>query len=108
VTAGSAVTLRVASGKVKVPDVVGMSSGDAQQALTDARLTYRTNFAESSKPEGTVLSQNHDGDTVSVGTKIVLVVAKVAQPTVTPPTTSTTAPTTAPTTTTPPAATTAP
>ncbi|MDQ1538328.1 MAG: eukaryotic-like serine/threonine-protein kinase [Actinomycetota bacterium] len=108
VTAGSAVTLRVASGKVKVPDVVGMSSGDAQQALTDARLTYRTNFDESSKPEGTVLSQTHDGETVSVGTKIVLVVAKVAQPTATTPTAPTTAPTTTATTTTPPAATTAP
>jgi beta-lactam-binding protein with PASTA domain/predicted Ser/Thr protein kinase len=106
VSAGSAVTLRVASGKVKVPDVVGKSSGDAQQALTDARLTYRTNFAESSQPEGTVLSQTHDGDTVSVGTKIILVVAKVAQPTVTPPTTA--PPTTAPPTTTAPAATTAP
>ena len=64
VAAGSAVVLQVASGKVKVPDVVGANRGDAQQALTDVRLKYKTKFADSSKPEGTVLSQTHAGETV--------------------------------------------
>jgi len=110
VTAGSAVTLRVASGKVKVPRVVSLNRGDAQQALTDARLTYKTEFADSDRDEGTVLSQTHSGDTVDIGTQIVLVVAQVPQPTATPtPTAEPTAePTTTPTTEPPPAATTAP
>jgi len=96
VPAGSAVVLRVASGKVKVPSVVGSNRSDAQQALTDVRLKYKTKFANSNKPEGTVLSQTHNGETVDVGTQIVLVVAQVPQPTATPtppPTTPPTAPT---------------
>jgi eukaryotic-like serine/threonine-protein kinase len=97
VTAGSAVVLHVASGKVKVPDVVGANRGDAQQALTDVRLKYKTKFADSNKPEGTVLSQTHAGETVNIGTQIVLVVAQVPQPTATP-----TTPPTTPTTTSPP------
>jgi serine/threonine-protein kinase len=104
VTAGTTVLLKVSSGKVKVPDVVGDNRGDAQQKLTDAKLKYTTEFADSSKAEGTVLSQTHAGETVDVGTQIVLVVAQKAQPTVPP----TTQPTSPPTTTPPPAATTAP
>jgi eukaryotic-like serine/threonine-protein kinase len=110
VTAGSAVTLRVSSGKVRVPRVVGDTRADAQQALTDVRLTYRTRFEFSDRPEGTVLSQTHAGDTVDVGTQIVLVVAQLPEPTATPSTTppttpSTTATPTAPPTSAPPAAT---
>jgi len=108
VATGSAVILKVASGKVKVPDVVGANRGDAQQTLTDARLKYKTKFADSNKPEGTVLSQTHAGETVDIGTQIVLVVAQVPQPTATPTTPPTTPPTTGPTSTLPPAATTAP
>jgi len=98
VTAGSAVALTVASGKVKVPDVVGDSSGDAQQALTDARLKYRTKFADSTEPEGTVISETEAGETVDVGTRITLVVARVAQPTSTPTPTPTSEPSSSPTT----------
>jgi serine/threonine-protein kinase len=104
VTVGSVVTLKVASGKVKVPSVVGANRAEAQQKLTDARLKYKTEFEDSTKDEGTVLSQTHAGETVDVGTEIILVVAQVPQPTVTP----TTTPTSAPTSTPPPAATTAP
>jgi serine/threonine-protein kinase len=100
VSIGSRVDLKVASGQVKVPDVVGESRGDAQQTLTDARLTYKTTFRDSDKDEGTVLSQTRTGDTVDVGTEIVLVVSQVPQPT-TPPTT-TAPPTTAPPTSAPP------
>jgi len=104
VKAGSVVTLKVASGKVKVPDVVGDNRGEAQQTLTDARLKYKTRFADSDKPEGTVLSQTQAGETVDIGTQIILVVAQVPQPTAPP----TTPPTGAPTSSAPPAATTAP
>jgi serine/threonine-protein kinase len=105
VASGSAVVLRVASGKVKVPDVIGANRTDAQQTLTNAGLKYTTQFANSTQPEGAVLSQTHAGETVDIGTQIVLTVAQVPQPTPTP---STTAPTAPPTTTPPGAATTAP
>jgi serine/threonine-protein kinase len=97
---GSQVLLRVSSGKVKVPNVVGAARADAQQILTDARLKYTTQFAASSMPEGTVLRQTHAGETVDIGTQIVLTVAQVPQPTPTPtPTlTPTTPPTSTPTT----------
>jgi serine/threonine-protein kinase len=97
VAAGSAVVLKVSSGKVKVPDVVGAARADAQQTLTDAKLKYTTQFADSTKPEGTVLSQTHAGETVDVDTEIVLTVAQKAQTTPPP-----TAPPTAPPTTVPP------
>jgi beta-lactam-binding protein with PASTA domain/predicted Ser/Thr protein kinase len=103
VAAGSTVMLKVSSGKVKVPSVVGDNRADAQQKLTDAKLKYTTEFKDSTQAEGTVLSQTHQGETVDVGTQILLVVAQKPQPTVSPPTTP------APTTSTlPPAATTAP
>ena len=115
VAVGSVVTIKASSGKVKVPDVVGTDRSDAQQALTDARLKYRTRFADSDKPEGTVLAQTNRGETVDVGTQIVLTVAQKPQPTAPPTTAPTTATTTTTTTTTPtptlslpPAATTAP
>jgi len=106
VLVGSVVTIKVSSGKVKVPSVVGANRSDAQQSLTDARLKYTTKFADSDKAEGTVLAQTNRGETVDVGTKIVLTVAQKPQPTTAP----TTAPTTGPTgtSTLPPAATTAP
>jgi eukaryotic-like serine/threonine-protein kinase len=77
--------------------VVGAARADAQQTLTDAKLKYTTQFADSTKPEGTVLSQTHAGETVDVDTEIVLTVAQKAQTTPPP-----TAPPTAPPTTVPP------
>jgi serine/threonine-protein kinase len=99
---GATVSLRVSSGKVKVPNVVGAARADAQQTLTDARLKYTTQFQASPMPEGTVLAQTHAGETVDIGTQIVLTVAQVPQPTPTP--TLTPTPTTTPTST-PPTAT---
>jgi beta-lactam-binding protein with PASTA domain len=100
VPAGSAVVLKVASGKVKVPDEVGADRGTAQQALSDLKLKTKTTFKDSAdKPEGTVLSQTHVGETVDAGTVIDLVVAQTPQPTTPPPTTP--PPTTPPPTTVP-------
>jgi serine/threonine-protein kinase len=107
VAVGSVVTIKAASGKVKVPNVVGANRSDAQQSLTDARLKYTTKFADSDKPEGTVLAQTHRSETVDVGTQIVLTVAQKPQPTA-PPTTAPTTTTPTPTVSLPPAATTAP
>ena len=99
VAAGSTVVLKVASGKVKVPNVVGSNRSDAQQTLTNARLTYTTQFVDSSLPEGTVLGQTHTGEIVDTGTQIVLTVAQVPQPTPTPAPTTSTTPTSTPTST---------
>ena len=93
VPAGSAVVLKVASGKVKVPDEVGTDRGAAQQALSDLKLKTKTTFKDSAdQAQGTVLSQTHVGDSVDVGTVIDLVVAQTPAPT-TPPSTSTATPT---------------
>jgi serine/threonine-protein kinase len=101
VPAGSTVLIKVSSGKVKVPNVVGAARADAEQTLTDARLKYTTQFAASNLAEGTVLSQTHTGETVDIGTQIILTVAQVPQPTptTTPTPTPTPTPTTAPTST---------
>ena len=107
VVVGSVVTIKASSGKVKVPSVVGSNRSDAQQTLTDARLKYTTKYADSDKPEGTVLAQTHRSETVDVGTSIALTVAQKPQPTA-PPTTAPTTTTPTPTLSLPPAATTAP
>ncbi len=107
VAAGTSVVLKVSSGKVKVPSVVGSQLGDAQQTLADARLKYKTTFVASDKPESTVLSQSKAGETVDIGTTIALTVAQKPQPTPTPVPTTTAQPT-GTTTAPPPAATTAP
>jgi serine/threonine-protein kinase len=89
VPVGSGVLLKVASGKVKVPDVVGQDRGAATQALTEVSLKYKTNFKDSDQPEGTVLSQTHRGEVVDVSTVIVLVIAQAPAPTPVPSTPST-------------------
>ena len=96
VPAGSAVVLKVSSGRVKVPDVVGLDRGAATQALTDIHLKYKTTFSDSTQPEGTVLRQTHSGEVVDAGTVIELVVAQVGLPT-TPGPTPTGTPTITPT-----------
>ena len=71
-----------------MPDEVGADRGTAQQALSDLKLKTKTTFKDSAdKPEGTVLSQTHVGETVDAGTVIDLVVAQTPQPTTPPPTT---------------------
>ena len=96
VPAGSAVVLKVSSGKVKVPNLVGFDRGAATQALTDIHLKYKTTFYNSIQPEGTVLRQTNRGEVVDAGTVIELVVAQAGPPT-TPGPTPTGTPTIAPT-----------
>jgi serine/threonine-protein kinase len=88
--------LKVSSGKVEVPDVVGMTRDEAARTLSDLGFRTKTTYVESDKPEDTVLSQSiAKGKLSDYGTQITLRVARPAPPT--PSTTS--AP---PTTTTPP------
>ena len=71
------VSLEIASGKVKVPNVIGMALSDATTTLTDAGLKVKaTKYVESTQPEGTVTAQTHQNDTVEQGTTIELEIAK--------------------------------
>jgi beta-lactam-binding protein with PASTA domain len=98
VDGGSAVVVKVSSGKVVVPNVVGSDRSDAVTTLSGLGLHATISFASSSAAEGTVLKQTHQGDKVPSGTEIALVIAQTAPPTTTatstpPPTSSSTRPT---------------
>src|SRR5215213_6511305 len=55
------IDLEVASGKVTVPNVVGLSLVDATAALTEAKLTVDgTTYRDSTQPPNTVLDQPDD------------------------------------------------
>jgi eukaryotic-like serine/threonine-protein kinase len=99
VDVGTAVRLKVSSGKVEVPDVVGMTRDEAASALSDLGFKNKTTYVESDKPEDTVLKQSiPDGTLADYGSQVTLTVARPAPPT--PTQTQTSAPTPTPTTTT--------
>ena len=82
VEVGSAVTLKVSSGKVEVPDVVGMTRDEAASVLSDLGFKNKTTYVESDKPEDTVLKQSvPDGKLADYGSQITLTVARPAPPT---------------------------
>ncbi|GAB3594179.1 Stk1 family PASTA domain-containing Ser/Thr kinase [Angustibacter peucedani] len=91
------VDLEIASGKVDVPNVIGLPVSDATTKLTDAGLKVdATKYQESTQPEGTVISQSDQGKTVDQGKTITLVIAKAPvtpSPTETPTETPTGTPT---------------
>lgn len=84
----SAVKLQVSTGKVTVPDVVGRSRAEAEQALRadDVRLNYDVEIRETEDAEtGTVLRQSAPaGSSVSQGSTITLTVARKVTPTPSP------------------------
>jgi eukaryotic-like serine/threonine-protein kinase len=79
VAPGSQVAVEVASGKVLVPNVVGLPLGDAYKKLTDLGFNVDASQFEPSaeSPDGQVLRQSIDGDkVVKYGSKIQLTIAK--------------------------------
>ena len=96
VDVGSAVTLKVSSGKVVVPDVVGLTRDEAASTLSDLGFRNKTTYVISGKPEDTVLRQSiAKGTLADYGTQVMLTVARPAPPTpttTTPPPTTTTTP----------------
>ncbi|MDO4920123.1 Stk1 family PASTA domain-containing Ser/Thr kinase [Kocuria sp.] len=84
VAKGSAVGLRVSSGKVTVPDLVGRSRSDAEAALRaeDVRLTSDVEIRETEDAEtGTVLEQSAPaGSSVNQGSTVTLTVARRVTP----------------------------
>ncbi len=70
------VTLYVSSGKVQLPDLVGMQQDVAQTTLYDLRLTPKiVEVPTNDSPEGEVLSQSPQPGLVKVGKTITLEVA---------------------------------
>jgi serine/threonine-protein kinase len=97
VPAKSTVLLKVASGKVTVPSVVGKSEAEARNILAALRLKADVSYqVESDIDPDEVIRQNHEGKKVAVGTEISLLVsqapATTTTVTVTPPPPSTTPP----------------
>jgi serine/threonine-protein kinase len=87
------VDLEVASGKVTVPNVVGLSLVDATAKLTESKLTVDgTTYRDSTQPPNTVIDQTHQGDSVPQGTRIKLVIAREPATPTTPATTPATTP----------------
>jgi eukaryotic-like serine/threonine-protein kinase len=79
------INVRVGTGKVPVPNVVGKSQSEAQTIIAGANLQVETKFkATNDVPEGTVISQSPSKGTVDIGGTIKITVAQKAAPTLTP------------------------
>jgi len=79
------INVRVGTGKVAVPNVVGKSQSEAQTTIAAAKLQVETKFkATNEVPEGTVISQSPKDGTVDIGGTIKITVAQKAAPTLTP------------------------
>ena len=95
---GSQVSVVVASGKVKVPNVTGFKSADALTALTNVKLQGHIEYQETSADNvGKVLSQTPNTGTLDQGGEVKLVVGIETAPTPTPTPTPTETPTPTPT-----------
>jgi serine/threonine-protein kinase len=99
VAPGTRVTVRVSTGQVPVPNVVGQSQNEAFTTLNGAGLTPRTQYRQTaSAREGTVVAQDPRSGKVDAGSTVTITVAQAPPPTVTP---TTVTPTPRPTTPTP-------
>ena len=79
------INVRVGTGKVPVPNVVGKTQSEAQTIIAAANLQVQTSFKQTNDvPEGTVISQSPKSGTVDLGGTIKIVVAQKAAPTLTP------------------------
>ena len=78
VTAGSGVTLQIASGLVKVPQLIGLSEIEARTVLAQSGFLPRViNAWDPNKDVGTVLAQAPDPQTsVNIGSMITITVNK--------------------------------
>ena len=78
----TAVSFEVSSGRVEVPNVVGLTQSQAQNALAGRGLEFFVTFRESTEfTQGTVLEQDPREGVVDQGTTVNLVVAQAATPT---------------------------
>jgi eukaryotic-like serine/threonine-protein kinase len=79
------IKLRVGTGKVEVPNVVGKSQSEAQTLIAGVNLQVQTKFkATNDAPEGTVIAQSPKDGTVDIGGTVKITVAQKPAPTLTP------------------------
>ena len=91
------INVRVGTGKVPVPNVVGTTQSQAQSTIAAVNLKVQTSFKQTNDvPEGQVISQSPRDGTLDIGGTVKITVAQKAAPTVTP-TTATPTPTPTPT-----------
>jgi serine/threonine-protein kinase len=83
VAKSSQVNLVVSAGPtvsiVTVPPVVGQQLIPATEAITNAGLSYKTNYVTSTKPSGTVLKQNPAGGSTVKSTTVVKLTVSSSQ-----------------------------
>lgn len=79
--AGSAVTLEIASGNVKVPDLIGASEIQARTTLTQAGFLVRiVEASDPTQPEGIVLAQAPQaGETKTLGSFVTVTINKPSE-----------------------------
>jgi eukaryotic-like serine/threonine-protein kinase len=96
---GTEISLKVANGKVRIPDVVDLTEDQATQQLRDAGFVVAPVETTSNKPAGTVAKQEPVGgkDTswADKGSKVTIFISRNQQPT--PPPSSPTSPSPTPT-----------
>ena len=79
VDVGTSVDITVSSGKVKIPDVMGLTKTKAQNALINAGFKVDLVFEPSDQPEGTVIGQTPDANTLAIkGFTVTLTIASPA------------------------------
>ena len=94
VSPGSSISVRVGTGQVVVPNVVGKPLSEAQQLLSNVGLAPETSFRVSSEvPENRVLEQDPPSGKIEIGGTVRIIVAQKAAPTPTPTPEPTTEPT---------------
>lgn len=94
VAIGTEIVLTVGTGKADVPNVVGRTRDEAQQAIQAAGLKYRTQTRETAAvDEDTVIEQDPKDGELDLGDTVTIVVAKKPAPTPTPTPTPTPSPT---------------
>ena len=85
VSPATKINVRVGTGKVPVPNVVGKTQSEAQTIIAAANLQVETKFkATNSVPEGQVISQSPKDGTVDIGGTVKITVAQKAAPTLPP------------------------
>jgi len=73
--AGDPITLQIASGNVVLPDLTGLSQGDAQKALLALKLVPSVVPEESAQPVNTVIRQDRQPGIVPQGTPVTITIA---------------------------------
>jgi len=83
---GTRITVFFSDGPEKVPDVVGLTQEEAEQALKKAGFkAFVTTSSDTEEPKGTVIEQNPEGGSEQPeGTSVTIVVSTFEEPTETP------------------------